>query len=142
MGGLLRCFKTIGDTVVDGEILGVVADPFGENEVEILSPDDGVVIGRRNMPIVNEGDAVRVGQLRRQLLGPNFVLVLQPAEVRPQLGERRLHLVPQPRHALHGDVADLPLLVAQLAVAVPAIWQETQSLQHLPTARRHPCLTG
>ena len=58
MGGLLRSFKTIGDTVVEGEILGVVADPFGENEVEILSPDGGVVIGRRNMPIVNEGDAL------------------------------------------------------------------------------------
>jgi hypothetical protein len=35
-----------------------VADPFGENEVGILSLDAGVVIGRRNMPIVNEGDAL------------------------------------------------------------------------------------
>lgn len=58
VGGLLRSFRTIGDSVAADEVLGVVADPFGENEVEIGSAEPGVVIGRRTMPIVNEGDAL------------------------------------------------------------------------------------
>jgi predicted deacylase len=58
VGGLLRSFRTIGDSVEADEVLGVVADPFGEKEAEIRSPEPGVVIGRRNMPIVNEGDAL------------------------------------------------------------------------------------
>ena len=41
-----------------GETLAVVADPFGENEAAILSPDDGLVIGRTNLPVVHEGEAL------------------------------------------------------------------------------------
>jgi len=38
--------------------MGVVADPFGETEVKILAPVSGIVIGRTNLPLVNEGDAL------------------------------------------------------------------------------------
>lgn len=56
--GLLRCFKQAGDTVRTGEILGIVADPFGENEIEIICTEGGIIVGRSNLPVVNEGDAV------------------------------------------------------------------------------------
>ena len=38
--------------------MGIVSDPFGENEVEVLSPVSGIAIGRSNLPLVHEGDAL------------------------------------------------------------------------------------
>jgi len=57
-GGLLRMFKGTGDAVVAGEMLGVISDPFGEREAPVESPAPGLVIGRTNMPVVNEGEAL------------------------------------------------------------------------------------
>lgn len=57
-GGLLRGFKTIGEMVEADELLGMVSDPFGEREEEIRSTQAGLIIGRTNLPIVNEGDAL------------------------------------------------------------------------------------
>lgn len=57
-GGLLRTYKTIGEAVSEGDVLGVISDPFGETETEILSEDNGLMIGRTNLPIVNEGDGL------------------------------------------------------------------------------------
>lgn len=58
VGGLIRLFKGTGDTVKKGEVLGVVSDPFGEVETEVRSTASGIVVGRTNLPIVNEGDAL------------------------------------------------------------------------------------
>ncbi len=57
-GGLVRVFKGTGETVSKGDVLGVVADPFGETETELVCEQSGVIIGRANMPVVNEGDAL------------------------------------------------------------------------------------
>ncbi|MFC3052930.1 succinylglutamate desuccinylase/aspartoacylase family protein [Kordiimonas pumila] len=57
-GGLLRTFKQIGEEVKAGELLGVVSDPFGEVDAEICAEDGGLVIGRTNLPVVNEGDGL------------------------------------------------------------------------------------
>jgi len=57
-GGLLRAYRTTGEMVEEGEVLGVVADPFGEDEVELTASQGGLIIGRANLPIVNEGDAL------------------------------------------------------------------------------------
>ncbi len=57
-GGLLRTFKRNGENIENGDILGIVADPFGEIETEIVSDKAGVLIGRSNLPVVNEGDAL------------------------------------------------------------------------------------
>jgi predicted deacylase len=58
IGGIFRGVKTIGDVVKKGDVLGFIADPFGENEEELLSEITGVIIGRTNLPIVNPGDAL------------------------------------------------------------------------------------
>lgn len=58
LGGLLRTYRTIGDYVTTGDVLGVVADPAGDVEEEIVSDMEGIIIGRTNMPVVNEGDAL------------------------------------------------------------------------------------
>jgi predicted deacylase len=57
-GGLLRTFKANGDVVNTDDVMGVVSDPFGDKELEILAPFRGIVVGRAVLPIVNEGDAV------------------------------------------------------------------------------------
>lgn len=57
-GGILRAFKTIGDSVAKDEVIGIVSDPFGEVDNEILAYDAGLIIGRTNLPVVNQGDAL------------------------------------------------------------------------------------
>ena len=57
-GGLLRTYRGDGDVVEEGDVLASVADPFGEAEVEMIAPSDGIIVGRAVMPVVNEGDAV------------------------------------------------------------------------------------
>lgn len=57
-GGLLRAFKDVGEGVEPGTLLGIVSDPFGESEVEIIAPSAAIVLGRATMPVVNEGDAI------------------------------------------------------------------------------------
>ena len=57
-GGLLRAAPLAGDRVAKGEAIGEISDPFGERAVRVISPDDGIIIGRTNLPIVNRGDAL------------------------------------------------------------------------------------
>lgn len=57
-GGLLRIFRAEGDVVAKGNLLAAVADPFGGEEIEILAPFGGIIVGRAIMPIINEGDAL------------------------------------------------------------------------------------
>jgi len=57
-GGLLRGYVAIGDPVSPGTVLGAIADPFGEVETELAAEVAGIVIGRTNMPVVYEGDAL------------------------------------------------------------------------------------
>jgi len=57
--GILRSFARHGERVKrDETLLGVVSDPYGEHEHEIRAPFNGIVIGKLNLPLVNEGDAV------------------------------------------------------------------------------------
>lgn len=56
--GLLRSATALGSAVSEGQVLGVISDPFGENEVAVLASASGVVIGRSNIPLVHEGDAL------------------------------------------------------------------------------------
>jgi len=44
--------------VVPGTVMGAIAGPFGQIETEVVSDVTGIVIGRTNMPVVYEGDAL------------------------------------------------------------------------------------
>jgi len=57
-GGVFRRMRSLGSQVRDGEVLGVISDPFGETEVEIRNRDPGLIIGQANLPVVNQGDAL------------------------------------------------------------------------------------
>ena len=56
--GILHSVIPLGEKVSKGDLLGVVGDPFGESEEKILAPKDGIVIGKSNLPLVHEGEAL------------------------------------------------------------------------------------
>ncbi|MBI2384317.1 MAG: succinylglutamate desuccinylase/aspartoacylase family protein [Gammaproteobacteria bacterium] len=56
--GILRAQVALGDQVQAGQLLGIVGDPFGQEDVPVYAPLDGVVIGRLHLPLVHEGDAL------------------------------------------------------------------------------------
>ena len=56
--GVLRAQTALGTRVSQGQVLGVIADPVGDDEVQIVSRTAGIVISRTDLPLVNAGDAL------------------------------------------------------------------------------------
>jgi predicted deacylase len=56
--GVLGAPTVLGARVCKGSTLGIITDPFGESEVPIITPINGIIIGRVNLPLVNEGEAL------------------------------------------------------------------------------------
>lgn len=56
--GILHTIRRAGDRVGLKEVIGVVADPLGEQSVPVVAEDDGIIVGRTNLPIVHRGDAL------------------------------------------------------------------------------------
>lgn len=56
--GVFRPHVGLGAHVVKGDLLGVIGSPEGEGEVDIRAPAAGVLVGRNNIPLVNEGEAL------------------------------------------------------------------------------------
>ncbi|MEZ4219217.1 MAG: succinylglutamate desuccinylase/aspartoacylase family protein [Myxococcota bacterium] len=64
--GVLVTRVRLGARVEKGAVLGAISDPLGEDETLVRSPIDGVLIGRTNLPLANEGDALfHVASFRR-----------------------------------------------------------------------------
>lgn len=57
-GGVWRTSRRIGDAVAAGEIVGHVANPFEDIDVEVRASHRGIIIGATTLPIVNMGDAL------------------------------------------------------------------------------------
>jgi predicted deacylase len=82
--GLFRAYREIGDHVRTGDRIGLIADPYGEHESEVRASATGIIIGRANIPAINQGDALfhiakvenaselgeRYDELERQLVEP------------------------------------------------------------------------
>lgn len=56
--GMLRTIKALGDIVKKDEIIAFIDEPMGDNSFEIKALFDGVIIGKSEIPLVQEGDAV------------------------------------------------------------------------------------
>lgn len=56
--GMLRTVKRLGDTVTKGTTIAFIDEPLGENSFELKASFDGVIIGKSQLPLVQEGDAV------------------------------------------------------------------------------------
>jgi uncharacterized protein len=57
-GGILHSVRLVGDRVGRREPIGIITDPLGQARVPVFAEDDGIIIGRTNLPIVNRGDAL------------------------------------------------------------------------------------
>jgi predicted deacylase len=57
-GGILHSVRQVGDKVGLKEPIGIITDPMGTVAVPVIAEDDGIIIGRTNLPIVNRGDAL------------------------------------------------------------------------------------
>lgn len=58
VSGILRTMVPLGASIEKDGLLGVIADPFGERETALYAPNSGIIIGRSNLPLANEGDAL------------------------------------------------------------------------------------
>ncbi|KOR30124.1 succinylglutamate desuccinylase [Achromatium sp. WMS2] len=56
--GILRANVPLGVMVEKNERLGFITDPLGEQEEEVIAHTAGMVIGKVNLPLVNEGEAI------------------------------------------------------------------------------------
>lgn len=56
--GLFRPLAKLGARVRPGDVLGVIAAPFGGPEKLLAAKGEGIVIGSNNLPLVNEGEAL------------------------------------------------------------------------------------
>lgn len=59
--GVLREIKKLGDHVNKGEQIGTISDPtdiFSKTEFPVCADRAGIIIGKSNLPLVNEGDAI------------------------------------------------------------------------------------
>ncbi len=56
--GVFRTRIKLGERVKKGEVLGVISDPFGEQEVSVKAKYGGIVISNSSLPLVHEGEAL------------------------------------------------------------------------------------
>lgn len=56
--GMFRVAKPLGARVERGEPIGTIADPWGNAEIAVTADHSGLVIGRTQLPIVYQGDAL------------------------------------------------------------------------------------
>lgn len=89
ISGILRSTRPLGEHVRKDDVLGVISDPFGEGEVTVTAPANGIIIGRLNLPLVNEGDAL----FHVARFGKSSEVAARVEEFRSEYGDER-ELVP------------------------------------------------
>ena len=57
-GGIMIAKKKLGDRVQEDEILGIITDPFPGYNHQVKAKQSGIIIGKAEMPLVNEGDGL------------------------------------------------------------------------------------
>ncbi|WP_226665435.1 succinylglutamate desuccinylase/aspartoacylase family protein [Microbulbifer aggregans] len=56
--GIVNHKKQLGDHVKKGETLATIADLYGNELDKVLCDADGIIIGKQNIPLVQEGEAM------------------------------------------------------------------------------------
>jgi predicted deacylase len=80
--GILRMSAALGSRLRKGEIIGVIADPFGQQEQEVTANASGIIIGRTNLPLVNEGEGLfHIARFESTRLAGNAVEAFQADEL-------------------------------------------------------------
>lgn len=55
---MLRSHVALGEKVNKNQVIATISDPAGSNQVTVIAPQGGIVIGQQTLPLVNEGDAI------------------------------------------------------------------------------------
>lgn len=56
--GIVRDIAKLGDQVKKGDKLSEIGDPFGKLIENVIAPRSGIIIGKQNIPLIQEGDAM------------------------------------------------------------------------------------
>lgn len=56
--GIVHSLKNLGDDVHKGDALARIGSPFGEVFATVRAARSGIIIGKQNIPLVQEGDAM------------------------------------------------------------------------------------
>ncbi|MDX1454478.1 MAG: succinylglutamate desuccinylase/aspartoacylase family protein [Gammaproteobacteria bacterium] len=56
--GMLRPLAALGSAVKRGQLLGRITTPFRDDEIDVKAPFGGIIIGRTNIPLIHEGEAM------------------------------------------------------------------------------------
>ncbi len=56
--GIVRDLKKLGERVQKGDALAEIGNPFGDSIATVTATRDGIIIGKQNIPLVQEGDAM------------------------------------------------------------------------------------
>ena len=56
--GIVNAKARLGSTIIKGQRLATISDPLGDEQEDVIAPFDGIVIGRSNLPLAHEGDAL------------------------------------------------------------------------------------
>lgn len=58
VSGIVNNVRSLGDQVQKGDLLAKIGDPFGATFDSVRAPRSGIIIGKQNIPLVQEGDAM------------------------------------------------------------------------------------
>lgn len=56
--GIFRWIVSSGNTVKKGQVIAIINDPYGQEELRIKASLSGFIIGHNNSPVINQGDAL------------------------------------------------------------------------------------
>lgn len=56
--GFINHIAQLGDHVYEGDKLASISDPFGDIHDYVISPAEGIVVGKQNIPLAQEGEAI------------------------------------------------------------------------------------
>lgn len=82
--GIVRDVKHLGDHVKKGEVLAHVCSPTGNYVHDVIAQRSGIIIGKQNIPLVQEGDAMF-----------HVALFEEPGEVAENLDQLIENLMPE-----------------------------------------------
>ena len=81
VSGILRAQVALGDLVSKGDVLGLISDPAGKTDTEVEAGYNGIIIGRTNIPLIYEGEALfHIGRSQQASLLEEHLDVLQDEE--------------------------------------------------------------
>lgn len=56
--GIVHNLKNLGEKVTKGDVVAEIGNSFGEISDKVYVKNDGIIIGKQNIPLVQEGDAM------------------------------------------------------------------------------------